>query len=70
MIECIALLTQQTIAQAIVDAGGDYLMIVKANQPALHAASADAIADPALLAGPAPRPRPTSAVMAGRNGAI
>jgi len=46
-----ALLTQQKIAQAIVDAGGDYLMIVKENQPALCADLALAFADPALLAG-------------------
>jgi hypothetical protein len=32
-----ALLTQRHVAQAIVDGGGDYVMIVKANQPQLHA---------------------------------
>ena len=46
-----ALLTQQKIAQAIVDAGGDYIMMVKENQPTLHADIALAFADPALLAG-------------------
>jgi len=46
-----ALLTQQKIARAIVDAKGDYIMIVKENQPALHADIALAFADPALLAG-------------------
>ena len=46
-----ALLTQQKISQAIVDAGGDYLMIVKENQPTLQAHIATAFADPGLLAG-------------------
>ncbi|MGH2346102.1 MAG: ISAs1 family transposase [Chloroflexota bacterium] len=46
-----ALLTQQKIAQAIVDAGGDYIMMVKENQPTLHADIATAFADPGLLAG-------------------
>ncbi|MGH2344555.1 MAG: ISAs1 family transposase, partial [Chloroflexota bacterium] len=46
-----ALLTQQKIAQAIVDAGGDYIMIIKANQPTLYADIATAFADPVLLAG-------------------
>jgi hypothetical protein len=32
-----ALLTQTAVAQTIVDAGGDYVMIVKANQPQLRA---------------------------------
>ena len=32
-----ALLTQRHVAQAIVDGGGDYIMIVKENQPQLHA---------------------------------
>ena len=32
-----ALLTQRHVAQAIVDAGGDYVMIVKENQPQLRA---------------------------------
>jgi predicted transposase YbfD/YdcC len=32
-----ALLTQRHVAQAIVDGGGDYVMIVKENQPQLHA---------------------------------
>ena len=31
-----ALLTQRSIAQQIVDAGGDYVMMVKDNQPRLH----------------------------------
>ena len=45
-----ALLTQQKIAQALVDAGADYMMIVKENQPGLHEALVAAFADPALLA--------------------
>ncbi len=32
-----ALLTQRHVAQTIVDGGGDYVMIVKNNQPQLHA---------------------------------
>lgn len=32
-----ALLTQRAIAQAIIDGGGDYVMVVKTNQPQLHA---------------------------------
>ena len=35
-----ALLTQRHVAQALVDGGGDYGMIVKAHQPQLHAAMA------------------------------
>jgi predicted transposase YbfD/YdcC len=31
-----ALLTQADLAQAILDAGGDYLMVVKENQPTVH----------------------------------
>ena len=46
-----ALLTQQKIAQAILDAGGDYIMIVKENQPTLCDDITTAFADPALLAG-------------------
>src|SRR3989442_8147226 len=33
-----ALLTQRQVAQTIVEAGGDYIMIVKDNQPQLQAA--------------------------------
>jgi predicted transposase YbfD/YdcC len=32
-----ALLTQRAIAQAIIDGGGDYVMVVKTNQPQLYA---------------------------------
>ena len=32
-----ALLTQREIAQTILDSGGDYLLVVKENQPTLHA---------------------------------
>jgi predicted transposase YbfD/YdcC len=45
-----ALLTQRKIAQAIVAAKADYIMIVKTNQPNLYDAIATAFADPALLA--------------------
>ena len=39
-----ALLTRREIARTILDGGGDYLLVVKANQPTLHAASATAFA--------------------------
>jgi predicted transposase YbfD/YdcC len=45
-----ALLTQQKIAEALVAAEADYIMIVKENQPALYEAITTAFADPALLA--------------------
>jgi len=32
-----ALLTQREVARTILDSGGDYLLVVKANQPTLHA---------------------------------
>lgn len=38
--------TQTAIAQTICDAGGDYLMAVKGNQPQLHTALAILFADP------------------------
>lgn len=46
-----ALLTQQTIAQAILDAGGDYILLVKENHPTLQEDIVTPFADPALLAG-------------------
>jgi hypothetical protein len=46
-----ALLTQRAIAQTIVDAGGDYVMLAKENQPRLEADLALAFA--------APPPQPT-----------
>src|SRR5262249_61301396 len=36
MVTMDALLTQRHVAQTIVDKGGDYVMIVKDNQPQLH----------------------------------
>jgi predicted transposase YbfD/YdcC len=39
-----ALLTQREIAQTILDSGGDYLLVVKENQPTLHADIAAAFA--------------------------
>src|SRR5256884_5308591 len=42
-----ALLTQRHVAQTIVDQGGDYVMMVKENQPQLHAAIALDFAQPA-----------------------
>jgi len=44
-----ALLTQREVAQAILDAGGDYVMVAKANQPQLRA-------DIATLFGSPPSP--------------
>jgi DDE_Tnp_1-associated/Transposase DDE domain len=41
-----ALLTQRAIAQTIVDGGGDYVMVVKANQPQLEADIALTFATP------------------------
>jgi predicted transposase YbfD/YdcC len=46
-----ALLTQQKIAQALLDAGGAYIMLVKENQPTLYEDIALTFADPVLLAG-------------------
>ena len=43
-----ALLTQTAVAQTIVDAGGDYVMVVKANQPQLRADIALIFAEPPL----------------------
>lgn len=40
-----ALLTQQRIAQTILDGGNDYLLVVKENQPALHTEIAVLFAD-------------------------
>ena len=42
-----ALLTQRHVAQTIVDKGGDYVMIVKDNQPALKRDLVNAFATPA-----------------------
>jgi hypothetical protein len=50
-----ALLTQRAIAQAITDSGGDYVMVVKENQPRLHQEIAT------LLGTPPPRPIPLGA---------
>jgi predicted transposase YbfD/YdcC len=46
-----ALLTQQKIAQALLDAGGEYIMLVKENHPTLRDDIATTFTDPALLAG-------------------
>lgn len=46
-----ALLTQEKVAQAIVDGKGDYIMIVKENQPTLYADIVTAFDDPGLLVG-------------------
>lgn len=41
-----ALLTQRNIAQTIIDGGGDYVMIVKENQPQLYADIQELFAEP------------------------
>jgi predicted transposase YbfD/YdcC len=41
-----AMFTQRAIAETIVDAENDYLLVVKANQPTLHAEIAALFADP------------------------
>jgi predicted transposase YbfD/YdcC len=45
-----ALLTQRAIAQRIVEGGGDYVMIVKGNQPQLHQEIEEVFQDPTVLA--------------------
>ena len=45
-----ALLTQREVAQQIVDGGGDYVMVVKGNQPTLEEDIARVFAGPPLLA--------------------
>jgi predicted transposase YbfD/YdcC len=46
-----ALLTQQKVAQALVNEGADYVMVVKDPQPTLREDIATTCADPGLLAG-------------------
>lgn len=41
-----AIFTQQAIAQTVLDAGNDYLLVVKGNQPTLHAEIVTLFADP------------------------
>ncbi|MBA3439504.1 MAG: transposase [Pyrinomonadaceae bacterium] len=41
-----ALLTQRDVAQTIVEGGGDYVMIVKGNQPTLREEDSDAVCCP------------------------
>lgn len=47
-----ALLTQRAVAQAIVDGGGDYVMVAKDNQPRLRQDIAGLLATPSPLAAP------------------
>ena len=47
-----ALLTQRAVAQAIVEGGGDYVMVAKDNQPHLRQDIAGLLATPAHLAAP------------------
>lgn len=44
-----AMFTQRAIAETILDAGNDYLLIVKENQPTLHGEIATLFADPAAV---------------------
>ncbi len=44
-----ALLTQRAIAQQIVEAGGDYVMVVKENQPQLREDIATVFALPPIV---------------------
>jgi len=44
-----ALLTQRDVAATIIDGGGDYVMIVKGNQPTLHEEIATLFAAPAVV---------------------
>ena len=64
-----ALLTQRAIATMIVAGGGDYIMVVKSNQPQL-AADIQTVFDtpPSSSALPAPRPRPATKGTAVSNG--
>ena len=64
-----ALLTQRTVAAAIVAGGGDYVMTVKGNQPRLHADIATVFETPPTSSRPlAPPPRPGTRGMGGWNG--
>lgn len=45
VVTCDALLTQREVAQTITEQGGDYVMIVKGNQPTLHADISDLFED-------------------------
>jgi hypothetical protein len=65
-----ALLTQRTIAQTLVDAGGHYVMLVKENQPQLLADLTLAFSSPppcATRPGPPP-PHSTRGTAAGKRG--
>ncbi len=44
-----AIATNPTVAQAILDAGGDYVLALKCNQPTLHDEVARYFADPAAI---------------------
>ena len=65
-----ALLTQRAVAQAIVDGGGDYVMVVKETHPELHADIALLFSTPPPPpTPPGRRPRPASTGMAGTRSA-
>lgn len=65
-----ALLTQREVARTVLNGGGDYVMIVKENQPQLYAdiATYFATPPPAPMC-PGPLPRPGRSGMGGGSGA-
>jgi hypothetical protein len=64
-----ALLTQRAIATTIVAGGGDYVMVVKPNQPQLYADIQTVFATPPSSSPPpAPPPKPATRGTAGSNG--
>jgi hypothetical protein len=66
-----ALLTQREVARTIVDGGGDYVMVVKANHPQLQAdIAAEFSAPPPAATRPGPRrPRRTTVTVGTSDGA-
>lgn len=64
-----ALLTQREIARTVLDGGGDYVMVVKGNQPQMEQDIAEVFGSPPPPATrPGRPPRPTRSAMAGGNG--
>ena len=64
-----ALLTQRAVAQAIRDGGGDYVMVVKENQPRLHQDIATLFGSPPPLPmSPGGTRRRSTAVTGGSSG--
>lgn len=64
-----ALLTQREIAQTIIAGGGDYVMVVKGNQPTLEADIATEFATPPpAVTHPGRSPKPATTAMGGTSG--